>query len=445
MAMYAATARAQVAVPVDLPAGVENDNTLAPDSTEQGQTQLSDSFEHRRLASLLQGSSLAGLRDTTYSVQIRSFYENRDNFNLTDNQAWALGGLAGLKTGYFANFVSFGVTGYTSQRLEGPLDKDGTTLLREDQKSYSALGELYGEFKITDQILAAAGRRGFDTPFINTQDSFMTPNTFEMYAIQGAAGSSDDATLRFGVAYVDKIKPRNSEDFESMATAAGAPAGVVRGVDVAGGNFKVGQLSIGAIDYYSADIINIAYTEIKYAFPLGSGLLVRLGAQYTSQRSTGAPLLTGKNFASDQYGLKAELAVGAALFTVARSATSVGTVDSTGSGTSLRNPWGSYPGYTAVQVENFYRGGENATLLRAAYNLPKWTGLSLYGLWVHGSTPQVSGQYAQSEYDANLQWDAPMPSLKGLKLRARYAHIAQQGPGDEHEDDLRLILYYQYR
>ena len=116
-------------------------------------------------------------------------------------------------------------------------------LLQPGQQPYTALGELYGQFRLTDEILATVGRRGFDTPFINTQDSLMTPNTFVVYAVQGAMGSTgrfDDFAFRGG--YVDKIKPRNAQDFESMATAAGAPSGVDRGVYVAGANYKTGAV-----------------------------------------------------------------------------------------------------------------------------------------------------------------------------------------------------------
>ena len=35
--------------------------------------------------------------------------------------------------------------------------------------------------------------------------------------------------------------------------------------------------------------------------------------------------------------------------------------------------------------------------------------------------------------------------LKGLTLLARYGHVAQGGPSDQHEDELRLVLYYQLR
>jgi hypothetical protein len=425
--------------------GATADESEAPSSVEQGQTQMADSFDHRPLQSLLRESRFVGLRDTTFSVQLRSFYEDIDNFNRTESQAWALGGLAGVKTGYFADFLALGATGYTSQALDAPLDRSGSKLLREDQKPYSVIGELYGQFRLTDTILATVGRRGFDTPFINTQDSLMTPNTFQVYAIQGVVGGSDDAALRFGAGYADKIKPRNSEDFESMATAAGAPAGVVRGVDVAGANYKLGALSVGAMDYYSKDLINIAYTEIKYIFPLANRIRLTLGVQYADQRSIGDDLLTGKSFQTDQGGMKADLAMGPVLLTAARTQTAIGTRGSNGSGTNMINPWGGYPGYTAVQVENFYRAGENATMLRLAYNFPRVTGLSVYALWVHGSSPDVLKQYAQTEYDLNLEWTPKIAALQGLKFRARFGHVSQAGPSNEHENDLRLIAYYEWR
>jgi hypothetical protein len=427
-------------------AGADADEAPTPDSTEQGHTQLPDSFEHRPIQALLQESSLVGLRDTTFNVQLRSFYLDRDNFNTSQSQAWTLGGSAGFKTGYFGDIVALGVTGYTSQRLYGPLDKDGTQLLQPGQQPYTALGELYGQFRLTDEILATVGRRGFDTPFINTRDSLMTPNTFAAYAIQGETGGTNDSTtLRFGAGYVDKIKVRNAQDFESMSTAAGAPSGVDRGVYVAGANYKTGAFSIGAVDYYSADIINIAHSEIRYAIPLANRVSLKFGAQYTDQHSAGSDLLTGKSFSTNQYGFKSELALGPALLTFARTVTAVGTLGSVGSGTSIRSPWGGYPGYTAVQIENFYRAGEDATMLRAAYNFPRLTGVSVYGLWVDGSTPHAAQQYAQREYDANMQWIAQAGTLKGLTLLVRYGHVAQGGPRDQHQDELRLVLYYQLR
>jgi hypothetical protein len=448
LTMYTTAARA-LEPPVDStpdPAAATNGPAETPDSTEQGHTELADSFERRPVEALLHESRLVGLRDTTFNVQFRSFYLDRDNFGPPDSRAWTVGGSAGVKTGYFANFLALGVTTYTSQRLQAPLGEDGTTLLQPGQKPYTAIGELYGQFKLTDQVFATVGRRGFDTPFINTHDSLMTPNTFVVYAVQGVAGGENGApALHFGAGFVDKIKPRNAQDFESMATAAGAPAGVDRGVYVAGGDFKARQFSLGIVEYYSKDIINITYTEFKYAVPLAHRVSLRFEAQYADQHSTGEDLLTGTTFHTDQSGLKAELGYGPTLFTIAHTITAVGTVNKMGSGTDMRNPWGGYPGYTAVQIENFFRAGEHATLMRAAYNFPRVTGLSVYGLYVNGSTPSVAKQYAQKEYDANLQWIASGRALSGLTLLARYGHVEQAGPKDQHENELRLVAYYQWR
>jgi hypothetical protein len=84
-----------------------------------------------------------------------------------------------------------------------------------------------------------------------------------------------------------------------------------------GGNYKLGELSIGAIDYYSNDIINIFYTEGKYGFPIGESLKLRMAFQYTDQTSVGDELLQGTDFSAHQWGAKTELAFGGALFTVA--------------------------------------------------------------------------------------------------------------------------------
>ena len=270
-------------------AGTPDEQVAPPDSVEQGHTQMADSFDRRPIAALLHESSLVGLRDTTLSAQLRSFELDRINFDGSASEAWTLGGSAGFKTGYFGDFAAVGATGYTSQRLYGPLDKDGTKLLQTGQEPYTVMGEIYGQFRLVDEIVAVAGRKGLDTPYINTQDSLMTPNTFTVYTVQGTIGSTDEKALRFGAGYVDQIKVRNGENFESMATAAGAPAGVDRGVYVAGANFRTGAFSIGLIDYDSADIINIVYTELKYSIPIAKHVNLRLAS---NTRIKAAPAAT---------------------------------------------------------------------------------------------------------------------------------------------------------
>lgn len=402
-------------------------------SVEQGHAQLSESFEERRKWRLEMRRS--ALKDTQFDVHFRSYYFDRRNFDRSQNQAWAIGGWAELKTGYFFDRLALGATAYTSQRLYGDKDKDGTLLLEPGQQGYTVLGEAYADFRIADDVNLYAGRKGYDTPFINRNDTRMTPNTFEAIVLQGKAkleGGDDGATLKYGAGYFSKIKERNSEDFVPMSVDAGAT--VDRGVFTAGTLYEKGNFSIGAIDYYCADIINIGYVEAKLKLAIHDDFQPRFAAQFTDQRSTGADLLQGDSFSAQQFGLKAELPVKQALFTTAFTHAA--------GGANLRSPWSGYPGYTGVQVQDFNRAGESAFLLRAGYEFKDLKGLSAYALAVLGTDPQGAGQYRQNEYDLNLQWAPPEGALKGLSVRVRYALVDQFGGASRNLTDFRAIINY---
>jgi outer membrane porin, OprD family len=431
LAMVPGTATAQQDAP---DAAVGTADSERPSSTETGQSPLDESFA-RSHDEWVREIRRKAWKDTEFDAQIRSYSFDRDKYDGSESEAWALGGSLGLKTGYFRERFALGATGYTSQRLYGPEDKDGTLLLKPGQHGYTVLGELYGEFLLNENTRLSVGRRGFDTPYLNRNDSRMTPNTFEAIALQGLYGGGEgQAEWRAGGGYIDEIKARNSDEFVSMATVAGAPEGVERGVYVVGGNYRKGDLSIGAVDYYSDDIMNIFYTELKFALALDDDLRLQFALQYSDQQSTGDNLLRGADFSSEQWGGKVELGVGGALFSAAHT--------SAGGDTNMQSPWSGYPGYTSVQVEDFNRDGEDAWMLRAAYNFPLVEGLSLYGLWVNGSDPEEPGQFAKDEYDLNLQWTLASGPLKGLMLRLRYAHVSQDDPANSDLEDLRVMIYY---
>ena len=210
-----------------------------------------------------------------------------------------------------------------------------------------------------------------------------------------------------GIGYFDQIKERNSDDFVSMSLDAGAT--VEEGVYAAGLVYEKGKFSLGAIDYFSDDIINIGYAEGKMELPFSADFRPRLAAQFVDQRSVGDKALQGDFFLVQQFGIKAELPVQKALFTMAYTFTTNGD-------TNLRSPWSGYPGYTSVQVQDFNRAGENAFLLRAGYEFPWVDGLSAYALAVFGTDPAIEGQFRQDEYDPNLQWVPTKGVLKGLSL-----------------------------
>ncbi len=400
-------------------------------SVEEGRTLLEGSFEEWQQWRLEKRRQ--ALEDTKVMFNLRTYYFDRNKFDGSESEAWAIGGWAGVKTGYFLDHIALAATGYTSQPLYGPDNRDGTLLLAPGQEQYSVLGELYGDIRIVDGLNIYAGRKEFDTPYINRNDTRMTPNTFEAYVLQGRSELGEGrGTLKYGVGYFDKIKERNSDEFVSMSVDAGAT--VKHGVVTAGAIYQNGGFSFGAVDYYCADVINIGYFEAKMEFPLGSDLKLRLAAQYSDQRSVGDDLLTGESFTARQFGLKAEVPVGRALFTAAYTGA--------GGDANMQSPWSGYPGYTSVQVQDFNRDGEDAFLLRAGYDFAGVEGLSAYALAVFGTTPDAAGQYRQDEYDMNLQWAPPNGFLKGLALRLRYGIVEQHGGDVDTLTDFRVICNY---
>jgi hypothetical protein len=429
-------------------------------STEQGATPLDESFDFRQWRLEKRRKALEA---TTFEVNFRTFYFDRSDFSGAEKQAWAIGGWVGMKTGYFLDHIAFGVTAYTSQPLYAEADRDGTTLLEDGQDGYSVLGEWYVDIRIVEDLHINVGAKGYDTPFINRNDTRMSPNTFEAVVLQGRyefGGSSSEAevtpdgmglskdgkqvaapaptpaeevaSIKYGLGYFDKIKERNDNEFVSMAEDAGAD--VDRGVWAAGALYEKGKFSIGAIDYYSQDIINIAYAQTGLQVPLGDDWKLKFAGQYTDQASVGNNLLDGESFSGHQVGFKVELPVKKALFTA-------GFTHAWGNA-NLRNPWSGYPGYTSVQVQDFNRAGESAFLLRAGYEFPWVDGLSAYALAVFGTDPDSDTQFRQNEFDVNVQWGPTKGILKGLSLRVRYAVVQQFGGDVDNLTDFRAICNY---
>jgi len=415
---------------------------LEQEATEQGHTEIDQinlaNPEGELVAPEASKETSPFLRDTKWSAQIRSFYFDRDKYDDTTSAAWALGGSVTYLSGYLADFFRIGATGYTSQKLWGPEDKDGSGLLKPGQEGYTILGQLYGEFKFSDQIFGAIGAKSYNTPYLNANDVRMTPNTFEGATVYGTLGGAEgEPKFRFGGGYISKIKQKNDDEFVPMSEAAGVGS-VDRGVYVLGGNYIAGDFSIGAAEYYSSDIINIFYAESKYAFKFGENSRMTLAAQYTDQQSTGDNLLAGKSFTTNQWGVKTDLNFGGAgLLTLAYT--------DTADGRNMTAPWSGYPGYTSVQVKDFNRAGESATMIKGFYDFSKAgaSGLSAYALYVHGSGVKA-GNYNEDETDFNLQWNVKTGALRGLSFRLRYAYIEQRGGGDPNINDLRFIVNYDF-
>ena len=381
----------------------------------------------------------AFFRDTKLNFNIREYYFYRDKFDDSINEALALGGALSYQSGWFLDHFGVGAVLYTSQRLYGWQDRDGTLLLKPEQQSYTQVGQIYARVKLCEDNFINLYRYEYNTPYINKNDNRMTPNTFEGYTFQGAYGGKEGAPeFRYGGGYITRIKERNSDRFIWMSRDAGAE--VNRGVFLGGGKVSYRGFTFGAIDYYSDDIINIFYTEGGYKLNVTERLGLLFGAQFTEQRSVGNNDLKGYSFRTNQFGVKSDISYGGAVLTLAYTGAS--------KGADLQSPWSGYPGYTSVQVQDFNRAGESAFMAKASYDFTRLglEGVTAYVLFVHGwgrVDPATKDKVPnENEFDVDLQWRPKWKFLKGLWLRLRYAQVNQYQEPKDTIHDYRVIVNY---
>ena len=161
-------------------------------------------------------------------LHLRTYYFDQESLTGVPASAWALGGWAGVRSPWWGDMFQLGVVGYTSLKLYGPDDKDGTRLLAPGQETIAIIGEAFGAVRILGQTFTGYRQR-INRPFINLQDNRMVPNTFEAYTLTGAAS---DVSYTGG--YITKMKKRDSEHFVWMSDAAGGSNGDHKGTAFAG-------------------------------------------------------------------------------------------------------------------------------------------------------------------------------------------------------------------
>ena len=210
------------------------------------------------LEGIIQPTGISFIDDATYQFKPRLFYLYRDNGDGSKSEALALGGSFGLQSGYWNEWVRIGLTGYTSQKLYGPDDRDGTGLLQEGQEGYTALGEAYAELLVGEQNLRL-GLQRFDLPYMNSSDILMTPNTFEAYAIT----SKVIPRLELVAGHVPRIKIRTNTNFEYMSKQAGVENGN-DGVTLVGGRYRFAdEFQVGGINLYGWNVLSRSMSHSK--------------------------------------------------------------------------------------------------------------------------------------------------------------------------------------
>lgn len=370
-------------------------------------------------------------QDASLQLKPRSYYFDRQRDNAADSQAWALGGALDYGTGWLYDRLKLGARLYTSQKLYGPGDKDGTLLLESGQNGFTVLGESYLAARITEQTMLRLYRQDINLPYVNRQDNRMVPNTFEAYLLF----NKESPRFNYVGGHLRQMKRRNETAFISMSEAAGATA-TDKGVSTLGARYSfTDKIDLGAVNYHGWDVMNIFYTEGNASWTLGEDLALRLSAQYTDQRGVGDESIG--DFETSAIGGKFAVSYRNAILSMAFS--------SIDNDSGIRAPWGGYPGYLSLINKDFNRAGEDAWLVGVSYDFSHlgMTGLSAFANYASGDTPDSGSKASPDQQEFDLTVDYRFSAaLDGLWIRARTALVDQDGSAGEDSQDYRLIVNY---
>jgi hypothetical protein len=371
-------------------------------------------------------------RDTSFNVHVRSYYFGSDTPGTGKKEAWALGGWLAYESGWWKDRLKIGLTGYTSQKLYGSEDRDGTLLLKPGQEGFSVLGQAYLQTRVADEINLRIYRQILDLPYINQDDSRMVPNTFEAYTLNGESVGHFD----FIISHVAKMKTRNASTFRPMSEIAGFP-GTDKGLTLGGLTYSLSDdIYVGAINQYSWDLWNTAYTEAAGVWDIADGTEIGLTVQYTDQRDVGDAL----------DGVFSTSAMGAAMAFSWQGAIVSFAVSTTDDDSRIRRPYGGSPAFVSLMQAKFDRAGEDAWRAGLSFDFKTMgvDGLSAFVDYARGNTPDAGGAASpdQEEFDFTVDYQFKNGLFDGLWLRVRASFLDQHGPTGRDTDEIRLILNY---
>jgi len=365
--------------------------------------------------------------DTQLEARLRTYYQRLDRVTDILSEDWAVGGSLYYRSGWFKDVFGIELEGFTSQPVWTPDDQTiGTGLLAPNGDGYSVLGIANANFRFAGMVLTA-GRLYLDEPYLNRNDSRMTPNTFE-----GIKLVKPEGELKFTAGYTSKIKFRNSDEFVSMTEFIGldedhglAHGGVVWDPKE---NF-----SIGAIGQYLPDVFGGIYSELRFEGDLTDNSRGRLDTQGTYEWDSGDNLLNIGN--TWNLGLRGSLDYKNAMFRLGFSITGPNT---------LANPFGSSPSYVNLMQRTFNRAEEKAFLASFSYDFSHLgvEGLSSIVNFVAAFDGKVQGvRHNAREVDATIDYRVKKGLLKSFWLRVRGSWLTEESRQQDGLD-VRVILRY---
>lgn len=378
------------------------------------------------------------LRDTDLRLHLRTYYLNERRADDVVSEAWAGGGWLAYRSGWLLDTFQMGATLYGSAPLYAPADRDGTRLLLPGQNGFVVPGVAYGALRYREVARLTGYRQLVDQTYVNPHDNRMVPTTFEGVTLGGEAGP-----VRYLTGYLTRMKPRDADRFISIAEGAGVE-GEDGGLAVAGIEAKPWDgFSFEASNQYATDLFNTAYARADYEREIAPDWHLTLSGQYTDQRAVGDALLGGSTFERWVTWVG-----GARVQLTYRDLTLTSAFSVTGTGHRIETPFGQYPGYLRLIVEDFNRAGEVAWLVGLRYDASRF----LPGLEAVVNVAQGTGSIDavtrepepdRIEYDVRVSYHVPKTGpMRGLAVRTSAGLVDNQNSRTP-QYEIRLILDYE--
>ncbi|NIE75917.1 OprD family porin [Pantoea sp. Ap-967] len=221
------------------------------------------------------------LSDSKGTLEARNFYFSRDFRSDASAQSkreeWAQGFILRTQSGYTEGTVGFGLDAIAmlGSKLDSSPDRTSTGLLPKqgDGRAADEFSTLAPTAKV--KISATELKVGALTPtfpLLAANFSRLVPQAFDGALLT----SSDIENLSVSVGRIEKVKARDSSNFEDMTitSMSGAFSGSAssNGMDYLGLDYKLGsRLILSAHHATLDDIYRKNYLGLQYSLPIGSG------------------------------------------------------------------------------------------------------------------------------------------------------------------------------
>jgi hypothetical protein len=337
----------------------------------------------------------AWLDDAKVDLRLRTYYFDNQPPGTTKQAAWAAGGWLAYQSGRW-NGLSSQFAYFDSERLWGPIEDDGTKLLRPGQQPIRVVGILNLAYNFDDANQFVGGWLYVDQPNVNRQDNRMVPNTFEGGVF---AGSTGDWTYLAG--YLTREKTREWDSFRNLAVIA-AGTGHSDGMAIGSATWSpIKDTKFQLSGQLVQNVFNGIYVDGYGKFPLAGDWLYGVGAQYMAQASAGDQVLG--DYSTWNAGAKFELFQGPWFFEIA--------YNQNGRGNNFKTPYGSWAGYQSMLINDFDQAGQKSWMVVGTYDFK--------ALGAPGLTLNASYNQARDAIDAST--GAPNANLSEVDVTAAYS------------------------